>query len=57
MAPGASATLVPEDDANPDDTRSMIAEWVETRRVWFRRDGQLEDWPRDADAACGGLQA
>ena len=35
MAFGASATLLPEDDgANLEDTRSMIAEWVETRRVY-----------------------
>ena len=42
MAFGASATLVPEDDgANLDDTRSMIAEWVETRRVYSE---EMANW-------------
>ena len=42
MAFGASATLVPEDDgANLEDTRSMIAEWVETRRVYSE---EMANW-------------
>ena len=39
---GASATLVPEEDGvNLDDTRSMIAEWVETRRVYSE---EMANW-------------
>ena len=42
MAFGASATLVPKDDgANLEDTRSMIAEWVETRRVYSE---EMANW-------------
>ncbi len=42
MAFGASATLVPEEDgANLEDTRSMIAEWVETRRVYSE---EMANW-------------
>ena len=42
MAFGASATLVSkEDGANLDDTRSMIAEWVEIRRVYSE---EMANW-------------
>ena len=42
LAFGTSAALIPEEEgASLDDTRSMIAEWVETRRVYSE---EMTNW-------------